>query len=75
MTFLQLLSSEDAGVVAAGCLGLSAMSRLSGSRQRVGQEDGLAALVRCLGREEGVVRSAAVQALASVITEAPANCK
>ena len=51
------------------------MAALSSSRQAVGRLEGVGKLVECVGREEGRVRVAAVQALAQVIAEAPANCK
>lgn len=59
----------------AGAEGVCAMAVLSSSRQAVGRLEGVGKLVQCVGREEGRVRVAAVQALAQVITEAPANCK
>jgi len=74
-TFVQLLSSEDGGVCVAGADGVSAMVALSSSRQVVGRLGGVERLVQCVGREEGRVRAAAIQALAQVVTEAPANCK
>ena len=51
------------------------MAVFSSSQQAVGRLEGVGKLVQCVGREEGRVRVAAVQALAQVITEAPANCK
>ena len=51
------------------------MAALSSSRQVVGRLGGVERLVQCVGREEGRVRAAAIQALAQVVTEAPANCK
>ena len=59
----------------AGAEGLCAMAVFSSSQQAVGRLEGVGKLVQCVGREEGRVRVAAVQALAQVITEAPANCK
>ena len=59
----------------AGCDGLSAMASLNSSRQSIGQWGGVEAVVGVCGREEGRARGAAVQALAQIVTEAPANCK
>ena len=59
----------------AGSDGLSAMAILSSSRVAIGQWGGVEGLVKGVGREEGRVRAAAAQALAQVLTEAPANCK
>ena len=73
--FLSSPPSQDDGVCEAGAEGLCAMAVLSSSRQAVGRLEGVGKLVQCVGREEGRVRVAAVQALAQVITEAPANCK
>lgn len=74
-TFLDLLSSDDSGVVVSGCSGLRAMCSLHSSRQFVGCEGGLAALVQCAQSEVGEVRSAAAHTIATLINGAPANCK
>lgn len=74
-TFTQLLSSEDDGVCIAGAEGIGAMATLSSAKQTIGQEGGLEALVSVLGKENGGVRNAAIQALVKVIDESPANTK
>ena len=51
------------------------MASLSSSRQTVGSEGGVASLVECLSRDEAELRAAASRTLATLISEAPANCK
>ena len=58
-----------------GCEGVEAMAVLSSSKQAVGLGGGVEMLVRVCRREEESVRGAAVQALAQVTLESPANCK
>ena len=62
-------------MVESGCCGLRVMCSLQSSRQLIGSEGGLAALVQCAQSEVGGVRAAAVHTIASLINGAPANCK
>ena len=48
---------------------------LSSGKQSIGQEGGLEALVTLLGKENGGVRAAVIQALVEVINESPAYTK
>ena len=66
---------QDNGVVLAGCEGLTAMSALNVSQQRIAAHDGLSALVQNTENETGQVRVGAVRAIAAVINGSPANCK
>ena len=74
-TFLDLLSSEDSGVVVSGCVGLMAMSSLHSSRQMIGCEGGLAKLLQSAQSEAGEVRANAARTIATLINGAPANQK
>lgn len=74
-TFLDLLSSEDGGVVEAGCSGLRTMSSLQSSCQFTGSEGGLAALVQCAQSDVGTIRTASAHTIATLINGAPANSK
>ena len=74
-TFLELLSSDDSGVIVSGCGGLLAMSSLHSSRQLIGCEGGLAKLVESAQSEVGEVRAAAARTIATLISGAPANQK
>ena len=74
-TFLDLLSSEDGGVVESGCSGLRNMSSLQSSCQFIGSEGGLAVLVQCAQSEVGMVRTASAHTIATLINGAPANTK
>ena len=74
-TFLDLLSSDDSTVVEAGCSGLRTMCSLQSSRQFIGSVEGLPALVQCTRSEVGVVRAATAHTIATLISDAPANCK
>lgn len=62
-------------MVVAACDGLTEMASLSSSRQTIGSEGGVASLIECLGREEPELRAAAARTLATLVSEAPANCK
>ena len=62
-------------MVVAACDGLTEMASLSSSRQAVGSEGGVASLVECLNRDEPELRAAASRTIATLISEAPANCK
>lgn len=59
----------------SACEGIREMSALSSSKQVVGSEGGIAGLVKCMGRDKAEVRAAATRTLATLITDAPANCK
>ncbi|XP_064385237.1 armadillo repeat-containing protein 3-like [Halichondria panicea] len=74
-TFLDLLSSEDPCVIVGACEGLTEMAALSSSRQVMGTEGCVTSLAQCLGREEDEVRAAATRTLATLVCDAPANCK
>lgn len=51
------------------------MAELSSSKQVVGSEGGVAALVKCMGRDKAEVKAAATRTLATLIRDAPANYK
>ncbi len=51
------------------------MAALSSSRQVMGTEGCVTSLAQCLGREEDEVRAAATRTLATLVCDAPANCK
>ena len=74
-TFLDLLSSEDSGVVVSGCVGLMSMASLHSSRQLIGCEGGLVKLLQCAQSEAGEVRANAARTIATLINGAPANQK
>ncbi len=57
------------------CEGITEMAALSSSKQVVGSEDGVAGLVKCMRRDKAEVRAAATRTLATLIRDAPANCK
>ncbi len=57
------------------CEGITKMAELSSSKQVVGSEGGVAALVKCMGRDKAEVKAAATRTLATLIRDAPANYK
>ena len=74
-TFLDLLSSEDSGVVISGCVGLMSMASLHSSKQLIGCEGGLTKLLQSAQSESGEVRANAARTIAMIISGAPANQK
>ncbi|XP_019862006.1 PREDICTED: armadillo repeat-containing protein 3-like [Amphimedon queenslandica] len=71
--FISLLSSSDEGLLVAACGALAGLSSLTTSRQLVGKEGGIKALVQLLQNASASVRGAAVHCLAFEITDTPSN--